>query len=191
MTLPEDLRGFEDVALPLIPDVSRFAFSLTRDPDEADDLVQDTYLRAYRAWHTFTPGTNVRSWLFTICKNTFRRRFRREKARPDVEQEAVGDDDALPIVMSHVQADRLGLGDLFDRLDVQPALEEGLAELPELFREVVALVDLEGLSYHEAAQILDVPVGTVRSRLFRARRRLQEHLINQAVDMGIAAGGAS
>jgi RNA polymerase sigma-70 factor (ECF subfamily) len=191
MTLPEDLRGFEDVALPLIPDVSRFAFSLTRDPDEADDLVQDTYLRAYRAWHTFTPGTNVRSWLFTICKNTFRRRFRREKARPDVEQEAVGDDDALPIVMSHVQADRLGLGDLFDRLDVQPALEEGLAELPELFREVVALVDLEGFSYHEAAQILDVPVGTVRSRLFRARRRLQEHLINQAVDMGIAAGGAS
>ena len=111
MTLPEALRGFEDVALPLIPDVSRFAFSLTRDPDEADDLVQDTYLRAYRAWHTFTPGTNVRSWLFTICKNTFRRRFRREKARPDVEQEAVGDDDALPIVMSHVQADRLGLGD--------------------------------------------------------------------------------
>ena len=191
MTLPEDLRGFEDVALPLIPDVSRFAFSLTRDPDEADDLVQDTYLRAYRAWHTFTPGTNVRSWLFTICKNTFRRRFRREKARPDVEQEAVGDDDALPIVMSHVQADRLGLGDLFDRLDVQPALEEGLAELPELFREVVALVDLEGFSYHEAAQILDVPVGTVRSRLFRARRRMQEHLINQAVDMGIAAGGAS
>jgi RNA polymerase sigma-70 factor (ECF subfamily) len=191
MTLPEDLRGFEDVALPLIPDVSRFAFSLTRDPDEADDLVQDTYLRAYRAWHTFTPGTNARSWLFTICKNTFRRRFRREKARPDVEHEAVGDDDALPIVMSHVEADRLGLGDLFDRLDVQPALEQGLAELPELFREVVALVDLEGFSYHEAAQILDVPVGTVRSRLFRARRRLQEHLIDQAVDMGIAAGGAS
>ena len=88
---PEDateLTSFEDVALPLIPDVSRFAFSLTRDSDEADDLVQETYLRAFRAWHTFTPGTNVRSWLFTICKNTFRRRYTREKARPEIEKEA-------------------------------------------------------------------------------------------------------
>jgi RNA polymerase sigma-70 factor (ECF subfamily) len=188
MTTAEDARDFEEVALPLIPDVSRFAYSLTRDPDEADDLVQDTYLKAFRAWHTFSPGTNVRSWLFTICKNTFRRRFRRERVRPEVEQEAVGDDDAMPTVLSHVNAERLGLGDLFDRLDVQPALEQGLAELPELFREIVALVDLEGLSYHEAAEILDVPVGTVRSRLFRARRRLQEHLIDQAIDMGIATG---
>jgi RNA polymerase sigma-70 factor (ECF subfamily) len=188
MTTAEDARDFEEVALPLIPDVSRFAYSLTRDPDEADDLVQDTYLKAFRAWHTFSPGTNVRSWLFTICKNTFRRRFRRERVRPEVEQEAVGDDDAMPTVLSHVNAERLGLGDLFDRLDVQPALEQGLADLPELFREVVALVDLEGLSYHEAAEILDVPVGTVRSRLFRARRRLQEHLIDQAIDMGIATG---
>jgi RNA polymerase sigma-70 factor (ECF subfamily) len=150
MTTAEDARDFEEVALPLIPDVSRFAYSLTRDPDEADDLVQDTYLKAFRAWHTFSPGTNVRSWLFTICKNTFRRRFRRERVRPEVEQEAVGDDDAMPTVLSHVNAERLGLGDLFDRLDV--------------------------------------PVGTVRSRLFRARRRLQEHLIDQAIDMGIATG---
>ncbi len=181
-----DLASFEKVALPLIPDVSRFAFSLTRDEDEADDLVQETFLRAFRAWHTFTPGTNARSWLFTICKNTFRRRFTREKARPDVEREAQGDDDALPIVLSHVNAEKLGLGDLFDRLDVQPALERGMRDLPELFREIVALVDLEGFSYHEAAEILEIPVGTVRSRLFRARRRLQEYLIDQAVDMGLA-----
>ena len=115
-------RSFEEIALPFIPDVSRFAFSLTRDSDEADDLVQDTFLKAYRSWHRFEPGTNCRSWLFTICKNTFRRRFKREKMRPDVEGEAVGDDDAMPIVMSHVNAEQLGLGDLFDRLDVQPAL---------------------------------------------------------------------
>ena len=103
-------------------------------------------------------------------------RFRREKARPKVEEEAAGDEDALPIVMSHVNAERLGLGDLFDRLDVRPALERGLAELPELFREIVALVDLEGLSYHEAAEILDVPVGTVRSRIHRGRSRLRKRL---------------
>lgn len=182
---PSGGTSFEELALPLIPDVSRFAYSLTRDQDEADDLVQDTYLKAFRAWDSFTPGTNLRAWLFTICKNTFRRRFRREQARDDVEREG-GDDDAYPIVMSHVNAERMGLGDLFDRLDVQPALERAMAELPELFRVIVALVDLEGLSYHEAAEVMEIPVGTVRSRLFRARRRLQESLIDQAVDMGIA-----
>ena len=105
----------------------------------------------------------------------------------------VGDDDALPIVMSHANAEQMGLGDLFDRLDVGPALERGMDGLPELFREIVALVDLEGFSYHEAAEILEVPVGTVRSRLFRARRRLQDHLIEQARDMGLgsAKGGES
>lgn len=183
-------HDFEEIALPFIPDVSRFAFSLTRDSDEADDLVQETFLKAYRSWHRFEPGTNCRSWLFTICKNTFRRRFKREKMRPDVESEALGDDDALPVVMSHVNATRLGLGDLFDRLDVRPVLERAMDELPELFREIVALVDLEGFSYHEAAEILEIPVGTVRSRLFRARRRLQESLIEQAKDMGLAVEGA-
>jgi RNA polymerase sigma-70 factor (ECF subfamily) len=193
MTAAADSTSFEHIALPLIPDVSRFAFSLTRDADEADDLVQETYLKAFRAWHTFAPDTNVRSWLFTICKNTFRRRFTREKVRPEIEREAVGDDDAMPIVMSHVNAEKLGLGDLFDRLDVGPALERGMDALPELFREIVALVDLEGFSYHEAAEILEIPVGTVRSRLFRARRRLQDFLIEQARDMGLATeqGGDS
>lgn len=176
--------SFEDVALPLIPDVSRFAYSLTRDSDEADDLVQDTFLRAFRAWSSFTPGTNIRGWLFTICKNTFRRRFKREKLRVDIEREG-GDDDAMPVVISHIGAHRRGLGDLFDRIDVRPALAAALADLPELFRAIVQLVDIEGLSYQEAADVLDVPVGTVRSRLFRARRRLQEGLLAQADDMGL------
>jgi len=189
MSPPRDDESFEAIALPLIPDVSRFAYSLTRDADEADDLVQDTFLKAYRSWHRFEPGTNCRSWLFTICKNTFRRRFKRERLRPEIEKEA-GDEDAMPIVMSHVGAEKMGLGDLFDRLDVQPALEKAMDDLPELFRAVVGLVDLEGLSYHEAADVLEVPVGTVRSRLFRARRRLQEALIEQARDMGLAGTGA-
>ena len=178
--------SFEEVALPLIPDVSRFAYSLTRDSDEADDLVQDTYLRAFRAWSSFTPGTNIRGWLFTICKNTFRRRFKREKLRVEIEREG-GDDDAMPIVMSQIGATRRGLGDLFDRLDVRPALAAALDELPDLFRAIVQLVDIEGLSYQEAADVLEVPVGTVRSRLFRARRRLQEALLVQAADMGLTS----
>ena len=182
--------SFEEVALPLIPDVSRFAYSLTRDSDEADDLVQDTFLRAFRAWSSFTPGTNIRAWLFTICKNTFRRRFKREKLRVEIEREG-GDEDAMPIVVSHIGAHRRGLGDLFDRIDVRPALAEALAELPEVFRAIVQLVDIEGLSYQEAAEILEVPVGTVRSRLFRARRRLQEGLFVQAADMGLTGGIAT
>ena len=182
--------SFEEVALPLIPDVSRFAYSLTRDSDEADDLVQDTFLRAFGAWSSFTPGTNIRAWLFTICKNTFRRRFKREKLRVEIEREG-GDEDAMPIVVSHIGAHRRGLGDLFDRIDVRPALAEALAELPEVFRAIVQLVDIEGLSYQEAAEILEVPVGTVRSRLFRARRRLQEGLFVQAADMGLTGGIAT
>lgn len=178
--------SFEEVALPLIPDVSRFAYSLTRDSDEADDLVQDTYMRAFRAWSSFTPGTNIRGWLFTICKNTFRRRFKREKLRVEIEREG-GDDDAMPIVMSQIGATRRGLGDLFDRLDVRPALAAALDDLPDLFRAIVQLVDIEGLSYQEAADVLEVPVGTVRSRLFRARRRLQEALLVQAADMGLTS----
>jgi len=182
--------SFEQVALPLIPDVSRFAYSLTRDSDEADDLVQDTFLRAFGAWSSFTPGTNTRAWLFTICKNTFRRRFKREKLRVEIEREG-GDDDAMPVVMSQIGAHRRGLGDLFDRIDVRPALAEALADLPDVFRAIVQLVDIEGLSYQEAAEILEVPVGTVRSRLFRARRRLQEGLFVQAADMGLTGGIAT
>ena len=182
--MSESGASFEAIALPLIPDVSRFAYSLTRDSDEADDLVQDTYLRAFRAWSSFTPGTNIRGWLFTICKNTFRRRFKREKLRVEIEREG-GDDDAMPVVISYLGAHRRGLGDLFDRIDVRPALSAALAELPEIFRAIVQLVDIEGLSYQEAAEVLEVPVGTVRSRLFRARRRLQEGLFVQAADMGL------
>lgn len=183
MNLPDE--SFEATALPYIDDVRRFALSLTRDESDADDLVQDTFLKAFRSWASYTPGTNLRGWLFTICRNTFNRQFRRERARPDIEREA-GDDDALPTVIGHIRAERLGLGDLLDRIDVQPALKTALDGLPDAFREVVTLVDLEEFSYAEAAEVLDVPVGTVRSRLFRARRRMQTSLLQHAIDMGLA-----
>lgn len=180
--------SFEATALPFIDDVRRFALSLTRDESDADDLVQDTFLKAYRSWASYTPGTNCRGWLFTICRNTFNRQFRRERARPDIEREA-GDDDALPTVIGHIRAERMGLGDLLDRVDVRPTLKKTLDELPDVFREIVTLVDLEEFSYAEAAEVLEVPVGTVRSRLFRARRRMQSSLLQHAVDMGLAPAG--
>jgi RNA polymerase sigma-70 factor (ECF subfamily) len=179
-----DAAAFEEVALPCLPDVARFARSLTHDEAEADDLVQETYLRAFSAWHTFVPGSDCRPWLFTICRRLFVRA--RDRERRVV---AVGDDadaETFAAVRLHNHARQVGVEDIFTRLDVAPAVERALAQLPEGFRSVVQLVDVEGLGYEEAAAVLDVPVGTVRSRLFRGRRLLQERLILYAEDLGLA-----
>ncbi|MEP6692843.1 MAG: sigma-70 family RNA polymerase sigma factor [Gemmatimonadaceae bacterium] len=175
-------RQFEELALPCLPDVARFALSLTRDRADADDLVQETYLRAFRHWHTFVVGNAPRRWLFTICRNTFIR-SRRSPSR--VIESDEGDVDAMPAVVAHAMAYRDGLGNLFDEIDVRPAIERAVDELPEPHRSVLVLVDVEGQSYDEAAAVLGVPIGTVRSRLFRARRAIQGALIEHARDAGI------
>ena len=174
---------FERSTLPHMPAVERFAESLTRDRVDAQDLVQETYLRALRGWHTFLPGSDPRKWLFTICRNTFLRW--RQQRRSVVESED-GDIDAMPVVLSHLYAMRQGLDDLFERIDVGPAIERAINELPAPHRTVLGLVDIEGHTYQEAAAILEVPIGTVRSRLFRARRLIQDSLIAYAQDAGIA-----
>lgn len=180
ITKPDD---FESTTLPHLDAVARFALSLTRDRSDADDLVQDTYLRAFRGWRTFRPGSDARRWLFAICRNAFLRTRRRRGVFIESED---GDVDAMPAVQSHVQAMREGLGDLFDLIDVQPAIERAVGELPEPHHSILVLVDLEGHSYEEAAAVLDIPIGTVRSRLFRARRMIQESLIAFAEDAGLA-----
>lgn len=193
---PDD--GFEEVgkaekdaafareALVWLPDVARFARSLTHSPPDADDLVQETFLLAYRAWRTFRPGSDGRRWLFTICKHEFLRTRRRESRAVDVEGDA--ELDTLAAVMAHVSAQRDGVDDLFDRLDVAPAVRAAIAALPDAFRPVVVLVDVEGYAYEDAAELLGVPVGTVRSRLFRARRLLQDSLLSYGRDAGLARG---
>lgn len=179
----EDPPDFESLTLPHLEAVARFALSLTRDRADADDLVQETYLRAFRGWKTFRPGSDPRRWLFAICRNAFIRT--RQQHRLLVESDD-GDLDAMPAVLSHVQAKRDGLADLFERIDVRPAIERAIDNLPEPHHTVLVLVDLESHSYEEAAAILEVPVGTVRSRLFRARRMIQEALIAYAQDAGFA-----
>ena len=174
---------FESTALPHLDAVTRFALSLTRHRADADDLVQETFLRAFRGWKTFRPGSDARRWLFAICRNAFFRT--RQRHHPFVESED-GDVDAMPTVLTHIQATHQGLGELFDLLDVRPAIERAIDNLPEPHHTVLVLVDLEEHSYDEAAAILDVPVGTVRSRLFRARRMIQEALIAYAEDAGVA-----
>lgn len=173
---------FRDEALPHMPAVTRFALSLTRDEVDAEDLVQETYLRAYRAWDQFEPGTECRAWLFTICRNTYVRTAQREErmeAHPDAELEAL----AAAAVHSAAQGD--GLEDVFTRKEVQAAVRRAVDELPPVYRDVVVIVDLEEESYEAAARILGVPKGTVRSRLFRGRRLLQEKLIDHARDAGL------
>jgi RNA polymerase sigma-70 factor (ECF subfamily) len=174
-------RRFERDALPWLEDVHRFASSLARGGADADDIVQETYLRAYRSWHTFRDGSDCRRWLFTICRNVFLRAHERDRHEVELEEAEV---EALNGVRVHAQAMRDGTDRLLAQLDLGPALARALDQLPEPFRSAVVLVDLEDQSYETAAEILDVPIGTVRSRLFRGRRILQDQLITYARDAG-------
>jgi len=175
---------FEREALPWLDDVFRFALSMTRNSADADDVVQETFLRAYRSWHTYQLGSDCRKWLFTICRNVFLRAREREGSKVEY-----GGSDAeietLAAVRMSTPLIQAGDDDLFSRLDVGPAIRQAIARLPAVFRSAVQLVDVEEMSYEEAAVILVVPVGTIRSRLFRGRRLLQEMLINHARDAGL------
>lgn len=171
-------------ALPYMDDVYRFALSLTRNAADADDIVQETFLRAFRSWHTFQPGSDARRWLFTICRNAFLRA--REKSRHEVDMED-GDAETLAAVRLHADMLNDGTDQLLTRLDLAPALRTALHDLQEPFRSAVVLVDVEDQSYEAASEILGVPIGTVRSRLFRGRRQLQEKLRVYARDAGFAS----
>jgi RNA polymerase sigma-70 factor, ECF subfamily len=173
---------FEREALPFLPNVARFARLLTRDPADADDLAQETFLRAYQSWHTYMPDTDCRRWLITICRNIFlrdRQRSQRFVAMddPDADLEATRE--------LYRRAMARGLKDLFDRIDLGPAIERSIHALPPEYRDVALLVDVEDYTYAHAAEALGIPVGTVRSRLFRARRLLQQALLEHARDHGI------
>jgi RNA polymerase sigma-70 factor, ECF subfamily len=182
-------EAFEHEAMRWLPAVARFALSLTRSRPDADDLVQETYLQAFRAWHTFRAGEDGRRWLFTICKHLFLRGEQRARRWAEVTDEP--ELDAVAAAMMHVSAQRGGDGDLWDRLDLGPAIERALGSLPEHYRTAVVLVDVEGYGYEDAAAVLEVPVGTVRSRLFRARRLLQEALFEHARDAGLLTAAAA
>lgn len=174
---------FSDVALPHLPSVARVARALARNEPDADDLVQETFLRALRSWHTFIPGSDCRLWLVTICRHAHYAQHRRAKVVTAVENEQL---EALAAVRVHKAAVAKGLGDMFTTMDLGPAITEAIARLEPPFRDVAVLCDVEGFSYEEIAELLRIPIGTVRSRLFRARRQLQEALVEYARDAGFA-----
>jgi RNA polymerase sigma-70 factor (ECF subfamily) len=142
----------------------RLARWLTRDPDEAADLVQETYLRALKGAHGFTPGTNLRAWLFQILRNTFYTMFKRKGREPELKD---------PELLERLPSQTAGPGrDAGAGVDLQAALEQ----LPEEYRTVVLLADVENCTMAEAARVMGCPVGTVKSRLFRARALLRAQL---------------
>ncbi|MBL0938753.1 MAG: RNA polymerase sigma factor [Gemmatimonadaceae bacterium] len=176
---------FEREALGCLPDVSRFAYSLTRNQDTADDLVQETYLSAYRGYLTFREGNSVKRWLFSICHHAWLRTAKRDRRVVLTEEGAEAELETLAAVMGHVAAQQSGVEAFVGLVDVGPAIHVAIDALAPAFRAVVELVDVQEFSYHEAATVLGVPVGTVRSRLFRARRLLQEQLLAHAYDAGM------
>lgn len=184
----EDDATFARIALPLLPAVSRIAACLTRNKADADDLVQDTFLKAFRHWHTYVPGSDCRRWLAAICRNTHYAQRTRERWVT-----SVGDEmelETFAAVQLHKLAIERGVEGMFARLDLACAIQAAIALLPEPYLRVVLLVDVEDLGYGEAAELLEIPIGTVRSRLYRARRLLQEQLTHYAVDAGFGIPAA-
>ena len=181
--------GFEEEALPHLDAVYRFALRLSGSPDQADDLVQETFLRAYKSWGQYTRGTAAKSWLFTICRNVFLRRRERSQRHDEIVSENVGRSGPGPNSVNPVWVSVLGVdpeGDFFESI-VDDQIVEAIQSLPEEYRTAVVLSDLEGLPYAEIAELMEVPVGTVKSRLFRGRRQLQQVLYDYAVEMGYIA----
>jgi RNA polymerase sigma-70 factor (ECF subfamily) len=176
--------AFEAAMLAQLEAVMRYARALTRDASDADDLTQETFLCAFRAWPTFDVTSDPRRWLFAICRHSFLRTRQRDSRMVTVDEEL--ELDALAAVAVHKSARDEGLERLFDRIDLGPAVARALAALSEDHRMVVMTIDVEGLGYAEAAEALQLPIGTVRSRLFRARRVLQQSLVIFARDAGFA-----
>jgi len=166
---------FAAEALALLDALYGTALRLTRDADRAQDLVQDTYLKAFRARAQFTEGTNLKAWLFAILHNTWRNRQRdRARARVEFDSEAV---EAAAESVSAVRGTAVESPEaLLLRADLDAELKAALDRLPSTFREAVWLRDVEELSYQEIAQVLQIPVGTVMSRISRGRRQLVQEL---------------
>lgn len=181
---PEERReSFEREALVHLDALYRVALRLTGNAADAEDLVQETVLRAFRSWDRYTLGTNAKGWLLTILRHLFINEYRRKSRHP----ETVDVDTIEPFALFQEVQEEDPQGAFFDKI-VDDEVLRAVDQLPEAFREAVTLSDVEGLSYEEVAKVLDVPVGTVKSRLYRGRRLLQAKLYDYAVGMGYIKG---
>lgn len=176
---------FETLALEHMDALYASALRLTRSPKDAEDLVQDTYLKAFRFFDSFERGTNMKAWLFKILTNTFINKYRRRVKEKEM-AEAPAEDVMLDRFVSSeaVRALQDPENNFFDKL-LSDEVVEALDQVPVDFRMVVILADIQDFSYKEIAEIVGCPVGTVMSRLFRGRRILQKHLYDYAIREGV------
>src|SRR5205823_5026433 len=182
-----DQARFAELAMEHMPSLYSAAMRMTRNPADAEDLVQETYLKAYRGFESFQEGTNLKAWLYRILTNTFINSYRSRKRRP--EQTELDDVEDLYLYrrLGGLEAAAAGRSaedevlEHFTETDVKEAIES----LPEQFRMAVLLADVEGFSYKEIAEILDIPIGTVMSRLHRGRKALQKALFQFGMERGL------
>lgn len=183
----EKERRFEQEALSHFDSLYNAALRMTQSAWEAEDLVQETYMKAYVSFHQFKRGTNCKAWLFKILTNTYINQYQMEKQRSSAaDKGALEDFYILNRVEEEIPAFRDGGGEEFLKRLVSDDVKSAIDRLPPEFRMVIILSDLESLTYQEIADILDCSLGTVKSRLYRGRRLLQKSLWEYAVERGIA-----
>jgi RNA polymerase sigma-70 factor, ECF subfamily len=188
-----DRATFADQAMEHMPSLYAAALRMTRNPADAEDLVQETYLKAYRAFESFTEGTNLKAWLYRILTNTYINRYRAKMRRPD--ETDLDDVEDLFLYrrlggLEEARASRSGVDELLDWF-TEAEIKEAVEALPEQFRLAVLLADVEGFSYKEISEILDVPMGTVMSRLHRGRKALHKALYEYAERRGLVDPGVT
>ncbi len=179
-------KEFEVEAIPHMQFLYNFAYRMTGNEEDAKDLIQETYLKAFRFWDQYQPGTNIRAWLFKIMKNSYINKYRKATKEP-----GKVDYDEVQNFYETVRDESFETSDLQEHIFeniFEDEIIEALGKLPEEFRTVVILADIEGQSYEEIAKFLDIPIGTVRSRLHRGRKMLRKELYEFAKRKGYIKG---
>jgi len=184
-----DQATFADQATPFMDSLYAAALRMTRNAADAEDLVQETYLKAYRGFGGFEDGTNLKAWLYRILTNTYINMYRAKKRRPDESDLDDVEDLYLYRRLGGLEAAAAGRSAEDELLDIytDDEVKQAIESLPEQFRMAVLLADVEGFSYKEIAEILEIPIGTVMSRLHRGRKGLQKKLWEFAVARGLVA----
>jgi RNA polymerase sigma-70 factor (ECF subfamily) len=186
MSTPQRHTEFENTMVPHMDQLHSYAFYLAGEKEEAADLLQETFLKAYRFFDKFEQGTNAKAWLYRIMRNTYINEYRRTKRQPEHVQY---DEQISAYQMLPVPAEQSNdLRTLIDHTMLDDEMSTAIADLPEKFKSVVILRDIEDLPYEEIAEALEIPIGTVRSRLHRARAMLFDRLKNYARSRGYAVG---